>query len=244
MLKKILWILYQPYKWLIFFPLVALSTLIFGSLAAILVFIVNPKTAGFLSGVPWARVNAFITPIIVKVSGRKNIDRNKSYVIVSNHQSQYDVLMIYGWLGVDFKWIMKQELRKVPALGIACERLGHIFIDRSDPVSAVASLKAAKEKITNGTSMMFFPEGTRSKDGTLGKFKKGAFKMAFDLGLPVLPVTITGTRNILPAGTLNLFPGKAKMIIHEPIEITGYNNDNLKDLIEKSREIIMSGLEK
>ncbi len=182
-------------------------------------FIVNPKTAGFLSGVPWARVNAFITPMIVRVMGRENIDRNQSYVIVSNHQSQYDILMIYGWLGVDFKWVMKQELRKVPALGIACERLGHIFIDRSDPVSAVASLKAAKEKITNGTSMMFFPEGTRSKDGTLGTFKKGAFKMAIDLGLPVLPVTITGTSNILPAGTLNLFPGKAKMIIHKPIEI-------------------------
>jgi 1-acyl-sn-glycerol-3-phosphate acyltransferase len=243
MLKKLLRLLYQPYKWLIFLPLVALSTLIFGSFAALLVFIVNPKLASFLSGVPWARVNAFITPMIVRVTGKKNLDKNKSYVIVSNHQSQYDILMIYGWLGVDFKWVMKQELRKVPALGIACERLGHVFIDRSNPASAVASLKAAKKKIINGTSVMFFPEGTRSKDGTLGVFKKGAFRMAMDLGLPVLPVTITGTRDILPTGTLNLFPGKAKMIIHKPIEISGYNNDSMPALIEKVREIIISGFE-
>jgi 1-acyl-sn-glycerol-3-phosphate acyltransferase len=244
MFKKILILLYQPYKWLIFLPLVALSTLIFGSLAALLVFVVNPKLAGFLSGVPWARVNAFITPIVVKVTGRENLNRNKSYVIVSNHQSQYDILIIYGWLGVDFKWVMKQELRKVPALGIACERLGHVFIDRSNPASAVASLKAAKKKIINGTSMMFFPEGTRSKDGTLGKFKKGAFRMAIDLGLPVLPVTITGTRDIMPTGTLNIFPGKAKMVIHKSIEISGYNDKNLTILMEKARDVIISGLKK
>jgi 1-acyl-sn-glycerol-3-phosphate acyltransferase len=243
MLKKILWLIYQPYKWLIFFPLVALSTLIFGSLAAILVFVVTSKTAGLLSGVPWARVNAFITPMFVEVTGRKNLVRNKSYVIVSNHQSQYDILMIYGWFGMDFKWVMKQELRKIPALGIACERLGHIFIDRTNRMSALESLKSAKGKIVNGTSVMFFPEGTRSKDGKVGVFKKGAFKMAVDLGLPLLPVTIKGTRDILPAGTLDIFPGKAKMIIHKPIEISGYREDNLADLMEKAREIIVSGLE-
>jgi 1-acyl-sn-glycerol-3-phosphate acyltransferase len=243
MLKKISWLLYQPYKWLIFFPLVALSTLIFGSLGAILVFFVSSKTASFLSGVTWARVNALITPMFVEVTGKENLDRNRSYVITSNHQSQYDILMIYGWLGVDFKWVMKQELRKVPALGIACEKLGHIFIDRANKMSAMESLQSAKGKIINGTSVMFFPEGTRSKDGTVGVFKKGAFKMAIDLGLPILPITITGTRDILPAGTLDLCPGKAKMIIHKPIDISGYHEDNMADLIKKVKEIIISGLE-
>jgi 1-acyl-sn-glycerol-3-phosphate acyltransferase len=242
MIKKILRLLYQPYKWLIFIPLVALSTVVFGSLAVILAFAVNPKTASLLSGKPWARFNAFITPIFVKVTGRKNLIRNQSYVIVSNHQSQYDILLIYGWLGVDFKWVMKKELRRVPALGIACEKLGHIFIDRSNPGSAVASLKAAKKKIMNGTSVMFFPEGTRSKDGSVGIFKKGAFKTAIDIEVPILPITIIGTRDILPAGTLNLFPGKAKMIIHKPLEITGYTDENLPVLIEKTRKKIISGI--
>ena len=126
--------------------------------------------------------------MLVEVIGRDNLDKSKSYIIVSNHQSQFDIIMIYGWLGVDFKWVMKQELRKVPALGLACERLGHVFINRSIPAAAVASLKAAKKKIKKGTSVFFFPEGTRSKDGTVGVFKKGAFKMAIDIGLPLVPL--------------------------------------------------------
>lgn len=240
-MKKILWILYQPYKWLIFFPMVALSTLVFGSLAVILVFIVKPRTASLLSGVIWARVNAYLTPIAVQVIGRENIDKYQSYIVVSNHQSQYDILVIYGWLGVDFKWIMKQELRKVPALGISCEKLGHIFVDRKNHAAAVASLREAKKKIVNGTSLMFFPEGTRSKDGKLLPFKKGAFKTAIDMELPILPVTITGTRDIMPAGTLDIFPGKAKIIIHKPIEITEYTEKNISVLSEKAKEIIVSG---
>jgi 1-acyl-sn-glycerol-3-phosphate acyltransferase len=239
-IKKLLWILYQPYKWLIYAPLVVFLTLVFGTLAATLVFIVNPGTASALSGVPWARLIAFITPIFVTVTGRENIDRSQSYVIVSNHQSQYDILLIYGRLGVDFRWVMKKELRKIPALGIACERLGHIFIDRSNPMSAVASLKAAKIKIVNGTSVMFFPEGTRSKDGSIGIFKKGAFKMALDLGIPVLPITIIGTKDILPSHSLNVFPGKVKMIIHKPVEVTEYNDESLQALMQKIREIIIS----
>jgi 1-acyl-sn-glycerol-3-phosphate acyltransferase len=240
--RKILWILYQPYKWIILFPTIALSTLFFGSLAVVLVFIVSPRTASFLTGSIWARFNAFLTPILVKVTGRENVDKKQSYIVVSNHQSQYDIFVIYGWLGVDFKWIMKQELRKVPALGISCEKLGHIFIDRANHTSAIASLHAAKKKIVNGTSMMFFPEGTRGKDGKLSDFKKGAFKMAIDLDLPILPVTITGTWNILPSGTLNLFPGTAKLIIHKPIDIKDYSINNIQKLMEKTKEIIASGL--
>ena len=88
----------------------------------------------------------------------------QSYVIVSNHQSQYDILLMYGWLGTDFRWVMKKELRRVPVLGLACEKLGHIYVDRSDSAAAVASLNAARKKLVNGTSVVFFPEGTRSRD--------------------------------------------------------------------------------
>ncbi len=179
--------------------------------------------------------------MFVKVYGRENIDKNQSYVIVSNHESQFDILLIYGWMGVDFKWVMKKELRKIPVLGIACEKLQHIYIDRSNHMASIKSLENAKKRIVNGTSVMFFPEGTRSADGSLGDFKKGAFRMAIDLGVPILPVTIVGTRDILPTKTLALFPGKAKMIIHKPVDISGYDNKNIEKLIEKTREIIASG---
>jgi 1-acyl-sn-glycerol-3-phosphate acyltransferase len=241
---KLLRILYQPYKWFIFFPLVGLSTLVLGTLAAIVGIIVNPRIGSLMGGVSWGKFVAFITPMFVKVYGRENIDKKQSYVVVSNHESQYDILLIYGWLGIDFKWVMKQELRKVPALGFACEKLEHIYIDRSNHIAAINSLENAKKRIVNGTSVMFFPEGTRSSDGKLGNFKKGAFRMALDLGVPILPVTIAGTGKILPNKTINVFPGKAKMIIHKPIDITGYYEKNINQLMEKTREVLISGLEK
>ncbi len=241
-MNKMLRILYQPYKWLIFAPYLAVSTLFFGSLTVVLAVVTNPRITSFICGTVWSRLNGYLTPIRVRVTGRGNIDPTQSYVIVANHQSQYDIFVLYGWLGIDFKWVMKQELRKVPGIGIGCEKVGHIFIDRSNHEKAVASLRAAKEKIVNGTSVIFFPEGTRSRDGSLGVFKKGAFKMAVDLRLPILPITIVGTRDILPTDTVDLFPGCARMIIHKPIDIAGYTDDNLDELVNRARGVIESGL--
>ena len=105
-MRNVLWLLYQPYKWIIFLPILGLSTLILGTLAILLPFIINPKTAGFLCAVPWARINAYFTPMFIKVLGRENIDKKTSYIVVSNHQSQYDIFVIYGWLLQDIKWVM------------------------------------------------------------------------------------------------------------------------------------------
>lgn len=242
MIKTILWVLYQPYKWCIYVPFLVVSTLFFGFLTIVLVPLTNPKIASYICGAIWSRLNGYMTPIMVKVHGREHIEKTQSYVIVCNHQSHYDVFVLYGWLGIDFKWVMKQELRNVPGLGIGCEKVGHIFIDRSNREKALASLNAAKKKIVNGTSVIFFPEGTRSKDGKLGNFKKGAFMMALDLRLPILPITIVGTSNILPAHTFNLFPGIAHLYIHKPIDSTGYNENNIDELIIKTRSIISSTL--
>lgn len=241
-MKKVLRIIYQPYKWLIFVPYLSISTIFFGSLTVLLAFLTDPRTTSFICGTIWARLNGYLTPMSVKVQGRSNIEKTQSYVIVANHQSQYDIFVIYGWLGIDFKWVMKQELRKVPGIGIGCEKVGHIFIDRSNHEKALASLHAAKEKIVNGTSVIFFPEGTRSKDGAVGNFKKGAFKMAMDLKLPVLPITIIGTKEILPSKTIDLFPGKAMMIIHKPIDTSEYTETTLDELVDKAHRVIESGL--
>jgi 1-acyl-sn-glycerol-3-phosphate acyltransferase len=243
-MRRLLHILYQPYKWLIFLPLLTASTLFWGFLAVFLVSIsVSPKFVSALCGVWWSRINSFRTPMPVTVTGRQNIDPGQSYVIVSNHQSHYDVFVLYGWLGVDFKWVMKQELRKVPALGIACEKAGHIYIDRSDKRGALDSLNEAKRKITNGTSVIFFPEGTRSRTGQMGDFKKGAFYMALDLGIPILPITIIGTGKVLPPHTIDLFPGRARMIIHEPIPVAGYDMKNVEALMERVRTVIQKSLD-
>lgn len=238
------WWLYQPYKYLVFAPMVGLVTSVLSITAFLLSCVLPSRVVGRLCAVPWARILAFMTPMRVRVEGRSNVDPRQSYVLVSNHQSQYDILVLYGWLGVDFKWVMKQELRAVPGIGMACARLGHIFIDRSDHTAALASLAAAKQQIVDGTSVMFFPEGTRSRDGRLMQFKKGAFRMALDLGLPILPLTVTGTRDVLPADTSDLMPGSATLVIHQPVTIERKTTDECQQLADEVRKIIASALPK
>jgi 1-acyl-sn-glycerol-3-phosphate acyltransferase len=236
------WWLYQPYKYLVFAPVVGLVTALFSATAFVSSFVLPSHVVGRFCAVPWARILALMTPMRVRVEGRDNIDPHQSYVLASNHQSQFDILVLYGWLGVDFKWVMKQELRSVPCIGLACDRLGHIFIDRSDYTAAMASLDDAKKKIVDGTSVMFFPEGTRSRDGKLKRFKKGAFRMALDLGLPVLPLTVTGTRDVLPPDTSDLLPGSARLIIHPPVAAEGETAGDCQKFCDEVREIIASAL--
>ncbi len=242
-MRSIMRHLYQPYKWLILMPVIVVTTIFFGGLAVLLCLFLDPKIPSLLCGVTWARINSWITPMLVRVTGRKFIDPKQSYVVISNHQSQYDIFVLYGWLGVDFKWVMKKELRRTPFIGVSCEKLGHIFIDRADRNAAVRTINAAKKKITGGTSVLFFPEGTRSRSGRLGPFKKGAFRMALDLGLPILPVTIRGTRAVLPPDTLDIFPGRADLIIHPPMETSGWDHAGLAELMAKVRAVIQAPLD-
>jgi 1-acyl-sn-glycerol-3-phosphate acyltransferase len=242
--NKILYVLYQPYKWLFFLPFAFINTLIFGVIAVVVSSLINQRVGSYFGGVIWSRLNGYLTPMFVRVSGRENIDMNRSYVIVSNHQSLYDIFLVYGWLGIDIKWVMKKELAKIPGLGFGSKKVGHIFLDRSNSRVALESLNVAKKKLVNGTSVVIFPEGTRSMTGQPGNFKKGAFKLALDLGLPILPITIIGTKNILPTGTLNVMPGNARMIIHEPIDIHRYTEERMKELIDETRRIIIKPLEK
>lgn len=236
--NKILYILYQPYKWLFFLPFAFINTLIFGVIAVVMSTLINQKVGSYYGGVIWSRLNAILTPMIVKVYGREHIDKSRSYVIISNHQSIYDIFLIYGWLGINIKWVMKKELAKMPGVGFGSKKVGHIFIDRSNTRTALESLNNAKRVLVNGTSVVIFPEGTRSKTGIPGNFKKGAFKLALDLGLPILPITIIGTRHILPTGTIDLKPGKVSMIVHKPIDISRFSEDNIKELMNEARTVI------
>jgi len=234
--------IYAAYKYIFFTAFVGFTTALVTVLAVVAALFASEKTVNYFA-VAWARINSFFTPISVRVIGKEKTDKKQSYVIVANHQSQYDIFVVYGWMPVSFRWVMKAELRKVPFLGYYCYKAGHVYIDRSDGKAARKSINEAKDRIKDGTSILFFPEGHRSDDGKLIDFKKGAFKLAIDMGLPVLPVSIIGTMDILPARTLALFPGKAKMVIHDPIQVDGYNDDNISELIEKSRRAIQQGMD-
>jgi len=243
-MRRILYPLYQVYKWIVYIPLLVFFTVLFVGIGIVVAALFGSNAANRTTGVWWARTMSALTPIRVEVIGRERIDPNISYVVVSNHQSHFDIFVLYGWLGIDIKWVIKQELRKIPVFGYAGEVGGNIYINRSDPKAAYESLQIARERIRNGTSLIFFPEGKRNlrDPHDLGHFKKGAFVTALDLELPILPVSISGTREIQPPKTFSLYPGKAVMVIHRAIDTSEYSTDTLGDLIELTRSVIEKGL--
>lgn len=241
-MKKILFWPYQLYAWLVFLPIVAVLTLIFSVLTVVFASLVSPQFASRTFAVTWAKLVAWLTPIWVSVEGAEHAVRSRSYVVASNHQSQYDILVIYGWLELDLKWVMKKELRKLPGIGIGCEKAGHIFVERRNHAQAAQAINEALARLGEGIGILFFPEGTRSDDGHLLPFKKGAFRTAIDAQIPLLPVTVVGTRDILPARSLHLFPGPARLVIHPPIETTGMTANDLDDLMARTRQTIHSAL--
>jgi 1-acyl-sn-glycerol-3-phosphate acyltransferase len=238
-MKAVAFWLYQIYAWLIFFPLVAILTLLFSALTIIFAGLVNPEWASRVFAATWGKVLALLTPVFVTVEGSEHAHQGQSYVVAINHQSQYDILVVYGWLKLDLKWVIKQELRKIPGIGLGCEKAGHIFIDRRDPKQASKAIRAALARLGNGVGILFFPEGTRSLDGRLLPFKKGAFRLSIDQDIPVLPVTLVGTRDIMPARSLKPFPGSVRMVIHPAITPQGKDVDQL---LEETRSTIASAL--
>lgn len=240
-MESIKYVLYQPYKWLIVLPIFIVLTIVC-ALMTIITTCISIRVARPW-GIIWAKIMQWVTPMKVNVIGRENIKEGQSYVIAANHQSAYDIFVIYGSLGIDFKWIMKQELRNVPLMGYACYKLNHIFINRTSKMAAYRSIQRAKDILVGGTSVVIFPEGTRSGGKELGKLKSGAFKMAYDLDLPILPVSINGTHRIMQKGIGSLRPGCVDLVIHEPIDIKAYTDDR-EALVEKTHAAISSGLTK
>lgn len=236
------WWPYQVWKYLVASPVAVAATLVGSAAILVLSPFVHPSTLSRVVATNWARIVALVIPMEVKVIGRDHIDPDQSYVVVSNHQSNIDIIVLYGFLGIDFRWVMKKELRSVLGLGVACAALGHIYIDRSNHEAAVSSINDARERITGGTSVIFFPEGTRSDDGRLRRFKKGAFRFAMDTGLPILPVTVDGACDILPARRFDLRPGRARLVIHTPIAMDDPAASSLPELSNHTREIIGSAL--
>lgn len=240
MSRGMLYWLYQPYKYLIFFPLFLVATIFCSLFAALFAMCVVPRIGSYF-GVLWAKITSWITPMYVVVKGREHINPKQSYVVVANHQSGYDIFVLYGYLGIDFKWVMKKELRNAPGIGWASEKVGHIFIDRTLARSAIESIEAAKGNLVNGSSVVIFPEGTRSGSSQMGRFKKGAFKIAFELELPILPVTIKDTYKVFGKGFFNLYPGQTELVVHAPLATCNYKN-NQDLLMQTTADVIASAL--
>ncbi len=242
-MKRIAYWLYQVYAWLVLIPIGLLLTLLTGWVTMLVAMIWSPRVASRYIAANWGRLICWMTPVLVTVEGAENADPGRTYVVACNHQSQYDIFLVYGWLKLDLKWVLKAELRKVPGVGIGCEKAGHIFVERGNPEQTQKSISDALERVGDGVGVLFFVEGTRSKDGELRPFKKGAFRVATSQNLPVLPVTIIGTRDIQKPNSMMIFPGKVRMVIHPAIEVDGGEDaGDIRQLMTKTRAAIVSAL--
>lgn len=242
-MERFLKFAYQPYKWLIVIPFIILNTMILGVICIFTALMIRQKKANAVA-VLWAKLCCAIVPFKVKIIGKNNYDTNKSYVIVSNHQSMADIPVVHANLGLNIKWVMKKELNRIPVFGTSCRYLGCIPIDRSNHMAAVQTLSIAKETMSKTASIFFFAEGTRSRDGKVMPFKKGAFMFAQDTGLPILPVTIKNSAGILPSDSLDLRPGTIELIVHQPIQPTDFAADQMEQFIIHTRKIISRPLTK
>ena len=230
------------YEIFIMAPLLLLITILTTSTVIVGGFFGDASFWGYYPPRIWSKLFCAISLVKVEVKGRENIKDNESYIFVANHQGSYDIFLVYGYLNHNFKWVLKHTLRKVPMVGKACEAAKHIFVDRTNPKGIKRTIEEAKKTLQGGMSVVVFPEGTRSSDGRIKKFKRGAFQLAVDLNMPVVPMTINGSYNILPKSSFFVQPGKLTLQIHEPImpPAEGFDMDTI---VEESYQKVVSALE-
>ena len=237
-------ILYAIYQICIALPILFVSTILTALITTVGSLIGGAHFWGYYPGKIWSQLTCLILLIPVKIKGKEKINKKTSYVFVPNHQGAFDIFLIYGFLGRNFKWMMKKSLRKIPFVGKACESAGHIFVDRSSPRAIVETMKQAQSSLTDGVSLVVFPEGKRTFTGKMNEFKRGAFLLADDLQLSVVPITITGSFEILPRTGKWIHWHPMTMTIHDPIPPHGKGAENVKETMEKAYEAVASALPK
>lgn len=235
-------ILYYTYQICVALPILLVLTILTALTTIVGCTLGSAHFWGYYPGKIWSRLICFFLLIRVEVKGRENLKEKTSYVFVANHQGSFDIFLIYGYLGRNFKWMMKKGIRKILFVGKACEEAGHIFVDRSGPKKVLETIRKAKASLTEGTSVVVFPEGSRSFTGHMGYFKKGAFQLADDLQLPVVPLTIEGSFEILPRTGKWIHPHKMTLTIHQPISPKEKGLKNIQNTLEESYRVIESAL--
>ena len=230
------------YQWLVFVPILFVLTFLTALTVTIFAPIFGSKFWGYFPPKWWSRLACWLALCRIKSSGHENLDSRQSYVFVANHQGAFDIFLTYGFLNQNIKWVQKAGLRKIPLVGFASEMAGHVFVDNSSPAARAKTIIEAKKQVADGVSIMLFPEGARTHTGKLNRFKRGAYQIAYDLKRPVVPLTLNGPFDVLKRTSMLVNPGKMELIIHKPIPTENLNDSDIPELIEKSKEIIYSGL--
>jgi 1-acyl-sn-glycerol-3-phosphate acyltransferase len=228
-------------------PLYLASLILNTAVLAIVIILISPFDRGgnvvHYIGKFWSLLNIYLSGTRLSLIGKEKIQPQRRYIVMSNHQSLFDVWALIGKLPLQLRWVVKGDIRKMPLFGYALERMGHIYVDRARGKTIAQSLESAARKIREGTSVVIFPEGTRSKDGRLQKFHRGGAVIALRSGVAVLPVTVNGGRFVLPKDTLDLLPGKIQVIVGDAIDPADFREGRAEELLGAVRSAIEKNLD-
>jgi len=229
-----------PFHWwrTVFYliPAISLYTIVLGTVSMLSSLFDSTGDFGHRCARAWGWLVLKTTGVRVTVRGAERLDRSRSYVFASNHQSIYDIPIAFASLPVQLRIIAKDSLGRFPFLGWHLRRTGHLLVDRRNPGPGI--LKKMARLVSGARSLIVFPEGTRSQDGAVGRFKGGSFLIAIDAGLPVVPVSIAGSRFVMLKGRLMTCPGDVTLTVHEPLSTTGITREHARELAERVKEIV------
>lgn len=204
---------------------VALNTL-FWSILIIMLSYFDPYAQRACRLIPfWAWGSLWFCRVKVQVRGREHVDPHRAYLFMANHQSYFDILAVVAALhDFQLRWVAKRELLRVPVFGLTLRASRQILVDRRSHTQAVTTIRQVKELLGAGISVLFFPEGTRSLDGQLLPFKPGGFAVAVKTGVPVVPMTVNGSRRVMPVRSWRIRGGEIEVVFSPPLAVEEYTS--------------------
>ena len=226
-------------------PAIAVYTIVLGIASITSSFFDRRGYFGHGCARAWSWLILATTGVEVSVEGLERIERGKSYVFVANHQSIYDIPSLFWSIPFQLRIIAKESLGHFPMLGPHLKRTGHMLVDRSKPDRS-GIFGWATRLTANGLSLIVFPEGTRSRTGMMGKFKGGSIMLAMQAGLPIVPISVIGSRHVMKKGELTTRPGQVRLIVHDPIETAANTEPSVHDVrafADRLREVIRPAVE-
>jgi len=234
-----------PFHWwrTIFFliPAVSLYTIALGTASLISTVFDRNGDLGHSCARTWAWLILKTTGVRVRVSGLEHVNPAQSYVVAANHQSIYDIPIVFTTLPLQLRIVAKESLGRIPFLGWHLQRTGHLLLDRQNPGAGI--LKRMAALVRAARSVIVFPEGTRSTDGTVARFKGGIFLLAIDSSLPILPVSIARSRFVMMKGHIMVCPEEVIVTVHAPMHTAGITRERAREFAEQVRSVIRRGVD-
>jgi len=232
----------KPWHWwrTVFFliPAISVYTIVFGTISLLSSVFDASGNLGHKCARAWSWFILKTTGVRVRVEGLERLDPSRSYVFAANHQSFYDIPIVFASLPFQLRIISKESVGRVPFLGWHLRRTGHVLVDRSK--AGAGTVKKMARLVAAGHSLVVFPEGTRSLDGSVAKFKGGSFMIAVQAGLPIVPLSLAGSRHVMFKGQLMAQPAEVTLTVHPPVETSAVAKDGARDLADAVRAVVAS----